>query len=681
MIPRQSIVVSPRRLAANRQGWLSLVAAAVLTACGGGGEDPAASPIVAGNNNPATADCSGSCATAASRLVIADVETIIARAVAEAQARNARATIAVVDRVGNVLGVFVMNGAPSTVTLRSTSEGKSLIDGGLESVAVVPATMAAIAKAVTGAFLSSEGNAFSTRTASQIVQSHFNPGEFLAPGGPLFGVQFSQLPCSDLNLRALGPDSAATVGPQRSPLGLSADPGGFPLYLGGVPVGGVGVVADGIYGVDENILDIDTDLDEAIALAATAGHPVPTERRADRITADGKTLRYTDIEYSALSSATSAPPAFGSLSSLGRLTAVTGYTAARLRNGTAFGQRESGVTADQLDFSGLDAFVLVDAEGNERFRPRAGTDGTDALSAAEVRSLLFNALSIAERSRAQIRKPLGLPARVSITVVDSRGEILGIVRSRDAPVFGLDVSVQKARTATFLSSPDAATILNALPAAVYLDEGLQVLRSETPGQYVGALQKFLGLPSALTDGRYAFSARAIGNLARPFYPDGVDFNEAGPLSKPAGEWSPFSTGLQLDVVHNAIIHHVAHVAGLAPDVPRNCSGVSGFDQGFVVTAPSRLLANGLQIFPGGVPIYRGDRLIGGIGVSGDGVDQDDMVAFLGVATANLGNAGPANASLDRRADQLTPNGSRLRYVNCPQSPYLNSNEQEPCRGY
>ena len=125
---------------------------------------------------------------------------------------------------------------------RSTS-GSARIDGGLENVEVVPATMAAIAKAVTGAYLSSEGNAFSTRTASQIVQAHFNPGESLSPGGPLFGVQFSQLPCSDLSNR-FG-TAAGDTGPKRSPLGLSADPGGLPLYIDGTPVGGVGVVADG----------------------------------------------------------------------------------------------------------------------------------------------------------------------------------------------------------------------------------------------------------------------------------------------------------------------------------------------------------------------------------------------------------------------------------------------------
>ena len=43
--------------------------------------------------------------------------------------------------------------------------------------------------------------------------------------------------------------------------------------------------------------------------------------------------------------------------------------------------------------------------------------------------------------------------------------------------------------------------------------------------------------------------------------------------------------------------------------------------------------NGLQIFAGGVPIFRGQTVVGAIGVSGDGIDQDDMVAFLGLDRA------------------------------------------------
>lgn len=653
-----------------------LVLAAALGACGGGGDAPATT-AVAGAAVGVVAGCDGSCANAATALSVAQVQGVISRAVAEAQARNARATIAVVDRVGNVLGVFVMAGASASVTVRST-RGTARIEGGLEGVEIVPATLAAIAKAVTGAYLSSEGNAFSTRTASQIVQSHFNPGEVLAPGGPLFGVQFSQLPCSDLAARFAG--AAPDAGPKRSPLGLAADPGGFPLYLTGTPVGGVGVIADGLYGLDADAMDLDDDLDEAIAFAGTVGLAAPEDRRADRITVEGKTLRFSDLGTADLRADPAAAPSFGSLAAIGAPVAVPGYVGAELRAGTAFGQAASGIRADALDYPGLDAFVLVDAAGVERFRPRAGTEPAGALSAVEVQTILRTALEVANRSRAQIRRPLGSAARVTISMVDSEGTILGIARSRDAPVFGIDVSLQKARTAAFLSSRQAAAALQALPPAVYLDRGLTVLRADAPGDYVPAMRALLGLPTALSDGQVAFSARAVGNLARPNFPDGVDGNPHGPLSKPAGRWSPFSTGLQLDIVHNAIIQHVAFVAGLAPDVPRNCSGISGFDSGFQQRAPATLLANGIQIFPGAVPVYRGETLVGAIGVSGDGIDQDDMVAFLGVARAGFAPGGPQHPAAARRSDQLAPNGARLRYVNCPQAPFIGSDEQEPCRG-
>lgn len=41
--------------------------------------------------------------------------------------------------------------------------------------------------------------------------------------------------------------------------------------------------------------------------------------------------------------------------------------------------------------------------------------------------------------------------------------------------------------------------------------------------------------------------------------------------------------------------------------------------------------NGLITFPGGVPLYKDGKLVGGIGVSGDAVDQDEAVAFAGAA--------------------------------------------------
>jgi uncharacterized protein GlcG (DUF336 family) len=651
---------------------LACLVLAILAACGGGSrpEPPGVDP-----GAPA-AGCTGQCADTPVSLTIADVEGVIARAVAEAQARNASATIAVVDRVGNVLGVFRMNAAATSITVRSPG---ATIDGGLEGVNIVPDSMVAISKAITAAYLSTEGNAFTTRTASQIVQEHFNPGDNQQPSGPLFGVQFSQLPCSDLGNRFSG--GIPGYGPHRSPLGLAADPGGIPLYKSGSPVGGVGVISDALYTFDPDIADIDVDGDELIAIAAAAGLAAPGGRRADRIAVDGRSLRYTDAIESDLQTTPAAAPSFASIDNIdGMLVAVPGYNNAAISAGTAFGQPASGIRPDALDFPGLDAFVLVDDADAERYRPIAGTDGAAALTAIEVQAILAEALQVANRSRAQIRQPTGTPARVSVSVVDSNGVILGIARTRDAPVFGIDVSLQKARTAAFYSSAAAAAALNGVPDATYLDGGLVVLRKEPLSQYVTAVQDFLGLPGALTDGAVAFSDRAGGNLSRPFYPDGVTGNPHGPFSKPPGEWSPFSTGLQLDLVYNAIVQHVGFVAGLVPDVPQNCTGIDGFDNGFVTSGVIAQLANGTQIFPGSVPIYRGSQLVGGVGVSGDGVDQDDMIALLGLHNAMLKLGGFANASPAMRADTLAPLGARLRFVNCPVTPFIDSSEQNVCDG-
>ena len=93
--------------------------------------------------------------------------------------------------------------------------------------------------------------------------------------------------------------------------------------------------------------------------------------------------------------------------------------------------------------------------------------------------------------------------------------------------------------------------------------------------------------------------------------------------------------------------------------------------------------NGIQIFPGSMPIYRGSALIGAIGVSGDGVDQDDMVSFLGLANASrVLNNSISHAPKPLRADNLEPRGigTRLRYVQCPQAPFIDSSEQNVCEG-
>lgn len=629
----------------------------LLLSCGSGSQKSSE------GTGTSASECSGNCFDASTFLGVNDVRRVIAQAVGEASARGARATIAVVDRVGNVLAVFRMNGADNSVTITS---GRGVV-GGLEGISIIPDTLAAISKAQTGAYLSSEGNSFSTRTANQIVQENFNPGELGQPAGPLFGVQFSNLPCSDLNNPSPGGTGA---GPLRTPLGLSADPGGFPLYINGTPVGGIGVIADGIYGLDLDVGDSDRNLDELIAMAGSFDYAAPIERR-ERVTLDGKIARFSDVDFDDLASDPRNAPGFDSIDGVsGGLADVTSYydSTGGILAGTAFGENASGIRPDQTHYPGLDAFVLVDDTNSERYPPIAGTDGANALSADEVRTLVRSALTVAGRARAQIRLPLSSPAQVTVSVVDTNGAVLALGRTRDAPIFGTDVSLQKARTATFFSSSDAAAALQGAPNTIYRNadgspSGVEIVI----GDYVDDLRAFLGSPSALADGAVAFADRSGGNLSRPFYPDGINGNVHGPLSKTYSAWSPFSTGLQLDLDMNQVVQHVVHVAAGAADTPQNCTTIGQ-------------LANGLQIFPGSVPIYRGTTLVGGIGVSGDGVDQDDMIAFLGLHEAGLALGTIGNAPATMRADTLKPQGTRLRYIQCPQSPYLDSNAAQVCDG-
>lgn len=70
--------------------------------------------------------------------------------------------------------------------------------------------------------------------------------------------------------------------------------------------------------------------------------------------------------------------------------------------------------------------------------------------------------------------------------------------------------------------------------------------------------------------------------------------------------------------------------------------------------------SGVVFFPGSAPLYRNGRLVGGLGVSGDGVEQDDYATSGGVA----GFEPPPEI----RADQVFIRGVRLPYWKFPRNP-------------
>jgi uncharacterized protein GlcG (DUF336 family) len=82
--------------------------------------------------------------------------------------------------------------------------------------------------------------------------------------------------------------------------------------------------------------------------------------------------------------------------------------------------------------------------------------------------------------------------------------------------------------------------------------------------------------------------------------------------------------------------------------------------------------SGIVFFPGSLPLYRNGVLIGGLGVSGDGVDQDDFVT-AGAVNAACGSGGPCGVPDFQsppaiRADQVVIQNVRLPYLKFPRNP-------------
>ena len=551
-------------------------------------------------------------------LQAADVQRIIAQAVVRAQEMGVSATIAVTDREANVLGVYKMNGARDFATIGMFNLAETpprKLRGpdpdGLQDVNV-RTELAAISKAGTASYFSTGiGNgqrgqsAISSRTASFIVQDHFPPRALRQEGGPLFGVQFSQFPCSDVRVPSL-------------PLGLSGDPGGLALYKGLCAAGAIGVEVDGFYSVDIDVTDPDVNnIEESIAMAGTLGFEPPAGTTIDNVTIDGKQLPYATVPQRGKPN----PPPLASLP--GSVSAI-------------FPLRDSPPSQfTPLTLSnGQQGRVIFN-----KFFPFKDSPSTAAqkLTAADVTRIINQAAQGAFNLRAGIRIPLNGPTEVNITVVDLNGNILGIFSTFDAPQFGFDVSAMKARTAAFFSNPNAEANLRAAGFGKFVDAA--------------------AADGIRFNGGIAWSSRGIGFLARPTFPDGIDNNPNGPFSKPIGIWSPFNIGLQL-APNLPFLGALVAASNANPNLD-----VRAVLSGQTMQPPCTMLPgvqSGFMMFAGGASLYKNGAIVGAIGISGDGIDQDDFISQAGA----LGFDPPESI----RCNSLFVRGVRLPYVKLPSFP-------------
>jgi hypothetical protein len=80
-----------------------------------------------------------------------------------------------------------------------------------------------------------------------------------------------------------------------------------------------------------------------------------------------------------------------------------------------------------------------------------------------------------------------------------------------------------------------------------------------------------------------------------------------------------------------------------------------------------LQGNGIVFFPGATPLYANGKLVGGLGVSGDGVDQDDYVSLGGSEGFHPPDALRVDNSVIRTGDGRIV---RLPYLKLPRQPEI-----------
>jgi len=475
---------------------------------------------------------------------------MVVEAAATAAPSDAMA-IAVVDRMGRILAVYVGPAAPVT------APGNFGV--------MIPTADLAVSLARTGAFFSNDQAPLSSRTVRFISGIHFPPGVENTASAALYGIENTNRGCN------LATSLDATVPPATTIAGTSpgygvitgkadlddsvataVNPGGVPIFKNGQEVGGIGVVA------------ADPDTAEYVAYAA-----------AGMIAMSGPNAATDGVGF----------PVFPSPG----IVSINGITLPFVNQTTP----PSGVTGGTFNAANFTVGPVASPGVPPEGALIAATNGpVGGLTAAEVTEIINSAVGTANLTRAQIRLPIGERAKMTIAVSDLDGTLIGLYRMTDGTVFSIDVAATKARNVIYFSGMNRqAADLNQVP-----------------------------LGTAVTN-------RTIGFGAQPLFPSGINDSSPGPF---------FNLYTQ--------------------DTENACT------QGFQVPSVAWPKTNqsGVVFFPGSEPLYINGVLVGGLGVSGDGVDQDDYVTAGGA----VGFEAPTNI----RADQIVIDGVRLPYLKFPRNP-------------
>jgi uncharacterized protein GlcG (DUF336 family) len=572
-----------------------------------------------------------------SRTLLSGSNTLSAREVQQLLRSAAASTgfndaiIAVVDREGDILGVRVEGGVSPFIT------------GNLGNL--VFAVDGALALARTGAFFANNDAPLTSRTVEFISQTtitarevnsnpdignpfspfegpgfvapvgnggHFPPGIANTPPVDLFGIELTNrdtifprfnvnpafIPAGNALFPPVSYGVASGLLPTAQSRGIGTLPGGVPIYKDGNLVGGIGVFFPGLTGFASA---------ENSSLSAGFNKRLPDRS----VEAEYMALAAEGIQGSGPIPGLGIPPGF-----LGQQINLAGITLPIFgppgRDGLsqllAFGATLGHGNPD----SGYD--LPINPQG-DRYRDGLAVpsgwlvlphDGV-GISAADVARMIDQGIATAMQTRSQIRLPIGTRASQVFAVADTTGDVLGLYRMPDATVFSLGVAVAKARNMSYYDDPVG----------------------------LSPLDRVRGLPPGV-----AMTPRDFRELALAQFPEGTG-TQPGPFS-------------------------ILNDHGNLPIDFQSALGYVAFNPqaNFHDTRDPLSNQNGVVFFPGGSAVYNyinsRRTFVGGLGVSGDGVNQDDFIT----AGAIVGFEPPGNV----RADRFSVRGVRLPYFVFPRNP-------------
>ena len=515
-----------------------------------------------------------------------------------ASAVDAGMVIAVTDRQGDVLAVYQKKGAPTQTRPNYGQE---------KTVPRADANEVAVALARTASFFSNDNAPLTSRTVRFISGVHFPPGIMFTANADLYGIENTNRGC-DFNTTFLPgkyiPRASSILDRSKPGLGILTGKADFhdsdstAVNPGGIPL--FRVVNGG-----------DVVLGGVGVVAGTADNP------------DYQVAEYAGAVGAGFIPGT-LPNPFSIIIPSPGVVIVGGISLPEIfqtslpaghSTGTPDGQFMSIpiVSATQPKPGDPPPGLIAQPQASPGFAGEnnliAITGGTvtptnpTPLTQAEVTTIVTNAVNTASSIRGVIRLPLGTRSHMVIAVSDLDGRLLALNRMPDATIFSIDVAVAKSRNVIWFTN-------NPLP----------------------------DLPGIPKPG-IAVTNRTISFGAQPFFPPGIDTSDPAPNYPTPG---PF---------FNLFLYDTANPC---------TQGVNQPNPGGSTPTAFNNNISGIVFFPGAVPLYRNGVMVGGLGISGDGVDQDDFVTN--------GGAQGFLAPEAIRADNVFIRGVRMPYQKYPRNP-------------